>query len=117
MLSRDALASMAAEYLGGADPTDWRASPLHAPLTGLPPVRIDVGEDEVLLDDARRYAEAARAAGVAVTLAIWQGMPHVFQSGIGMVRTAEVSLEAIGRFLRERFGTVLSKGMGPSCLP
>lgn len=110
VLSRAALAGMAAEYLGGADPADWRASPLHAPLTGLPPVRIDVGDDEVLLDDARRYAEAARAAGVAVTLAIWQGMPHVFQSGIGTLRTAEVSLDAIGRFLRERLGAALDAG-------
>ncbi len=107
VLSRDALAGMAAEYLDGADPADWRASPLHAPLSGLPPVRIDVGDDEVLLDDARRYAEAARAAGVVVTLAIWQGMPHVFQSGIGTVRTAEVSLDAIGRYLRERFDAAL----------
>ena len=121
MLSRNALAGMAAEYLDGADPTDWRASPLHAPQGGLPPVRIDVGEDEVLLDDARRYAEAARTAGVAVTLAIWQGMPHVFQSGIGTLGTAELSLDAIGRFLAERLGAALDTGrpthVGGGALP
>ena len=107
ILSRDALAGMAADYLGGADPADWRASPLRAPLVGLPPIRIDVGDDEVLLDDARRYAEAARAAGTPVTLAIWKGMPHVFQAGLGTIRTAEASMEAIGHFLRERLEAAL----------
>ena len=91
------------------------------PQGGLPPVRIDVGEDEVLLDDARRYAEAARTAGVAVTLAIWQGMPHVFQSGIGTLGTAELSLDAIGRFLAERLGAALDTGrpthVGGGALP
>ena len=107
ILSREALARMAADYLGAADPADWRASPLRAPLSGLPPIRIDVGDDEVLLDDARRYAEAARAAKTSVTLAIWKDMPHVFQSGLGTIQTAETSLEAIGRFLRARFEAAL----------
>ncbi len=108
ILSREALAGMAVDYLGAAEPTEWRASPLHAPLSGLPPIRIDVGEDEVLLDDAWRYADAARAAGTPVTLAIWSGMPHVFQSNLGALLTAETSMEAIGRFLHARLWAALN---------
>ena len=109
IMTRQVLAAMAADYLGAASPADWRASPLLAPLAGLPPIRIDVGNDEVLLDDARRYTDAARAAGTKVTLAIWQGMPHVFQSDLGTLRTAETSMEAIGRFLSERLGAALDE--------
>ena len=65
-------------YLGGADATDRRASPLHADWTGLPPTLIHVGSDEVLLDDATRLAERARAAGVRVDLHVAQGMWHVW---------------------------------------
>ena len=108
-MTRQVLAAMAADYLGAASPADWRASPLLAPLAGLPPIRIDVGNDEVLLDDARRYTDAARAAGTKVTLAIWQGMPHVFQSDLGTLRAAETSMEAIGRFLSERLGAALDE--------
>ena len=108
ILSREILGAMAADYLGTASPDDWRASPLHAPLSGLPQIRIDVGDDEVLLDDARRYTEAARAAGTEVTLAIWKGMPHVFQSSVGTIRAAKTSMDAIGRFLNESLETALN---------
>lgn len=70
IFTRDVLAAFAAEYLQGQDPLDRRASPLHGSLAGLPPIRIDVREDEILLDDSTRYAERARAAGLDVTLAI-----------------------------------------------
>ena len=80
----------------------------RAPLSGLPPIRIDVGDDEVLLDDAWRYADAARAAGTPVTLAIWSGMPHVFQSNLGALLTAETSMDAIGRFLHARLWAALN---------
>src|SRR5712675_329327 len=57
-------AGLVAAYLGHADPTDPLASPLYRALSGLPPVRVHVGDDEVLLDDSRRYVERAVAAGV-----------------------------------------------------
>jgi monoterpene epsilon-lactone hydrolase len=66
-------------YLGGADPRNPLASPLYADLSGLPPMLIHVGSDEVLLDDSRRLAERARAAGVAVDLKIWPVVPHAWQ--------------------------------------
>ena len=68
IFTRGTLQAFADAYLQGQVATDPRASPLYARLGGLPPIRIDVGEDEVLLDDSVRYADRARAAGVDVTL-------------------------------------------------
>jgi epsilon-lactone hydrolase len=100
IFTRGVLQALAEAYLQGRDAGDPRASPLYAQLANLPPVRIDVGDDEVLLDDAVRYAERARAAGVDVTLSVWAGMAHVFQSSLDQFRTAELSVSAIGEFLR-----------------
>jgi acetyl esterase/lipase len=68
----------------------------------LPPIRIDVGDNEVLLSDAIRYTERALAAGVEITLSVWEGMPHVFQSSLGQFLAAEQSVTAISDFLRQR---------------
>ena len=65
-------------YLGDADPRDPLASPLYGDLRGLPPLFIQVGDAEILLDDSRRLAERAGAVGVDVTLQIWPDMFHVF---------------------------------------
>jgi acetyl esterase/lipase len=106
IFTRDVLAAFAAEYLQGQDPREPSASPLYGALTGLPPLRIDVGEDEILLDDSKRYAERARAAGVEVTLAIWAGMPHGFQGAVGKLVAANKAVEAAGRFLAARLDVV-----------
>ena len=89
-------------YLGGQDPADPLASPLHGDLAGLPPVRIHVGDAEVLLDDSRRYVERAVAAGVDARVDVWEGMPHGFVSGVGRIGAASLALDAIGTFLAER---------------
>ena len=89
-------------YLGDLDPRDPAASPLYGDLAGLPPLRIDVGEDEILLDDSVTTAARAREAGGEVTLAVWAGMPHVFPSQIGRLGAAGAALDAIGEFLAER---------------
>jgi monoterpene epsilon-lactone hydrolase len=102
IFTRGVLQALAEAYLQGQDADDPKASPLHAQLSNLPPVRIDVGEDEVLLDDSVRYADRARAAGVDVTLSVWAGMAHVFQSSLRQFRAAELSVSAIGKFLRQR---------------
>jgi len=57
-------AGLVRSYLGATDPKNPLASPLYGDLTGLPPIRVHVGDDEVLLDDSRRYVERAVAAGV-----------------------------------------------------
>ncbi len=89
-------------YLAGHAAEDVRASPLFGPLAGLPPVRVHVGEDELLLDDARRYVQRAAAAGVDAKLDVWQGMPHVFASALGQFSAADSAMADMGSFLRQR---------------
>jgi epsilon-lactone hydrolase len=88
--------------LGSADPKHPLASPLYGKLSGLPPVRIHVGDDEVLLDDSRQYVERAVAAGVDARLDVWMGMPHGFPGSIGKLKASAQALDAIGRFVAER---------------
>jgi acetyl esterase/lipase len=111
---RGVLKAFADAYLGGRDTTDPKASPLYAQLDDLPPIRIDVGDDEVLLDDSVRYAERAQAAGAQVILSIWTGMPHVFQSSLGRFVAAEQSTDAIGEFLRQQLVGSTSSIITPS---
>jgi monoterpene epsilon-lactone hydrolase len=101
--TRSQVLELVQAYLGGADPKDPLASPLHARLSGLPAIRIDVGDDEVLLDDSRRYVERAVAAGVDARLHVWMGMPHGFPSSVGMVKASTRALDAMGTFLAARF--------------
>jgi acetyl esterase/lipase len=68
----------------------------------LPPIRIHVGDEEVLLDDSRRYVERAVAAGVDARLDVWMGMPHGFVTGVGMYNAAQKALNSAGEFLAER---------------
>jgi epsilon-lactone hydrolase len=97
-------------YLGSTASTDPIASPLFGNLTGLPPVRVHVGDDEVLLDDSRRYVEQATAAGVDAKLDVWEGMPHGFLGGIGNLSASAEALKAIGAFLVERFTEASAAG-------
>jgi acetyl esterase/lipase len=97
------VAELVASYLGHADPTDPLASPLQGPFSGLPPIRIHVGDDEVLLDDSRRYVERAIAAGVDAHLDVWTGMPHGFPAIVGAIKASAQALDAIGLFLTDRF--------------
>ena len=78
MLARPVLEHITAQYLHGAAPDRAPQSPLHGDLADLPPLLIVAGGDEALLDDARRFADAASAAGTLVTLDIYQDMVHAF---------------------------------------
>jgi monoterpene epsilon-lactone hydrolase len=89
-------------YLGSVDPNDSLASPLQGRVSGLPPIRIHVGDDEVLLDDSRRYVERAVAADVDARIDVWMGMPHGFVAIIGPIKASAQSLDAIGTFLTDR---------------
>lgn len=100
LLSRDSLAAAVDQYLGAHSRIDPRASPMFGALAGLPPTLIHVGEDEVLLDDARRYASAAEAAGSEVTLHVWEAMTHVFPSSVAFLRAAGEALDDMGTFVR-----------------
>ncbi|HEY5956516.1 MAG TPA: alpha/beta hydrolase [Polyangiaceae bacterium] len=102
VFTKDVLAALVGDYLQGHDASDPRASPLFGPLGGLPPIRIDVGEDELLLNDSTRLADAVAAAGGDVTLSIWTGMAHSFHNGVGKLAAANRALDAEGRFLADR---------------
>lgn len=91
----------AALCLADADPRHPYASPLYADLHGLPPILIQVGDAEVILDDAVRFAARAHAAGVDDTLDIWDEMPHVFQAFAGLLPEADKAVAQIGSWLRE----------------
>ena len=91
---------LAAAYLqGAASIEDPRVSPLEATLEGFPPLLIQVGDAEVLLSDATSFAERAEAAGVEVTLEVWDAMPHVFQLFTGYLPEADDAVDHIAAFL------------------
>lgn len=96
------LQQMADYYLNGADPRTPLASPLYADLTGLPPLLMQAGTDEIFQDDSVQVAEKARAAGVDVTLEVAPGMIHVFQVYASMLPEAADAIERIGAFVRGR---------------
>jgi epsilon-lactone hydrolase len=100
--TRPQVAELVHSYLGSADAKHPRASPLHGQFAGMPPVRIHVGDDEVLLDDSLRYAERAVTASVDARLDVWIGMPHGFPGSIGKLKAAAQALDAVGAFLAER---------------
>jgi monoterpene epsilon-lactone hydrolase len=100
--TKQQVAELVQSYLGSADPNDPLASPLQGSLSGLPPIRIYAGDDEVLLDDSRRYVERAIAAGVDARLDLWTGMPHGFPAIIGPIKASAQALDAIGLFLTQR---------------
>jgi monoterpene epsilon-lactone hydrolase len=100
LLSLEALSVATRLYLGNKEPRDPRASALYGDLEGVPPVFLHVGEDEVLLDDARRYATKVEGIGGSAALHVWQGMVHVFPANLALLRAATEALELIGEFLR-----------------
>jgi monoterpene epsilon-lactone hydrolase len=103
---RSQAAELVHSYLGDHAAADPLASPLYGELAGLPPIRVQVGDDEVLLDDSLRYVERAVAAGVDARVDVWEGMPHGFLSGIGTLSASHQSLDEIGRFLADRLNPV-----------
>jgi acetyl esterase/lipase len=103
LITYESLHTHALEYLGDADPHDTRASPLYGDLSGLPPLLIQAGTDEHLLDDARRLAERAAGAGSPVRLEIWEGMHHVFQLNVAELQTSRSALDHAAAFLDDAF--------------
>ena len=102
VVQKEGLLGMAQLYLGGADPKSPLAAPLHANLAGLPPLLIQVGDAETLLDDATRITERARTADVDVTLKIWDEMPHVWHLFAPILPEGQQAIEEIGAFFKEQ---------------
>jgi monoterpene epsilon-lactone hydrolase len=100
--TRPQVAELVSSYLGGTDGKQPLASPIYARLSGLSPIRIHVGDDEVLLDDSRQYIERAIAAGVDARLDVWMGMAHGFAGSVGKLKASAQALDAIGMFLTEK---------------
>jgi len=101
LVQRAGLLRMAAHYLNGLSPRHPLAAPLYADLTGLPPLLIQVGEAETLLDDAVRLAQRAEAAGVKVSIDVWEEMIHVWQLFAPMLPEGREAIDRIGAFLRK----------------
>jgi epsilon-lactone hydrolase len=99
LLSRELLQARVADYTSGQDAALDLISPLFADLSGLPPLIIQAGTHEVLLDDALRLARQAATADVEVTLDITPRVPHVFQAYYPILDEAAVALDRAGQFL------------------
>jgi acetyl esterase/lipase len=99
LLSRATLAEAAALYRREHESGDPRLTPLDRDISTMPPVRIDVGSAEVLLDDSLRFAEKAERAGLSCEVHVWEGMIHVFPSNLALLQAAAQAVEDIGSFL------------------
>ena len=99
------LAASAETYLDGHDPRDALLSPaVLGDLTGLPPLLLQVGTNELLLDDSTRLAARATDAGVDVVLDVTAGVPHVFQSLTGLLDEADQALDRAALFITQQLG-------------
>ncbi|MDX2970757.1 alpha/beta hydrolase [Kribbella solani] len=107
LFNRPIMEDYAAMYLGGADAADELASPLRADLSGLPPLLVQVGSAEVLLDDALRLVARAAEQEVDVSLDVVAGAPHVFQYFAGFLPEADEALDRAATFIRHRLASVL----------
>jgi len=105
LVRRDTIQMMAGALLGeGGNPKHALANPLHADLRGLPPVYIQVGDYETLLDDSRALAEALRRAGVEVKLDVFPEMQHVFQFLAGVAPEADEAIRQLAAWVRPKLG-------------
>jgi epsilon-lactone hydrolase len=102
LIHKPYLEELVGAYLAdGAERKDPRVSPLYAALRGFPPTLIQVGSDETLLDDSIRFAAAAGAADVAVTLEIWPHMIHAWHLWNAHLEAGRRALASAGAFMRQ----------------
>jgi acetyl esterase/lipase len=90
-------------YLREVDPRSPLASPSFADLHGLPPLLIQVGSHELLLSDVEQFAEKAKAAGVDVTLEVWEGMQHEWQFTARFLPEGKRAISRVGEFVETVF--------------
>ncbi|MFI9273114.1 alpha/beta hydrolase [Kitasatospora sp. NPDC052896] len=110
--TREGLEHTGAMYLAGADPHQPMLSPaVLADLTGFPPMLVQAGANEVLLDDSTRIAARARSAGVDVILDVTADVPHVFQAFAGVLDEADQALDRAALFLAQHVRTSDAAGL------
>ena len=102
MVNRAALDFFADLYAGDADRAAPLISPLFGDLAGLPPLLVQVGTAETLLDDSRRLAARARHAGVAVDYAEWPGMPHIWHIFAPLLQQSRDAIQELGAYVKDR---------------
>src|SRR5262249_25792741 len=112
----DGLLRMAGMSLNGKDAKTPLAAPLHADLKGLPPILVQVGTAETLLDDATRIAEKLQTAGVEVRLAVWPNMLHVFPLFAPILSEGRDGCREIGNYIRSKTARV-SGLLAPATVP
>ncbi|MFX1451055.1 MAG: alpha/beta hydrolase [Promethearchaeota archaeon] len=103
-VQRGPLLEMAKVYLGVADLRTPLANPLYANLKKLPPILIQVGTRETLLDDSTRLAEVAKKAGVEVILEPWEDMIHVWHRYSSILPEGKAAIERVGKFILQHTG-------------
>jgi acetyl esterase/lipase len=101
MITAQTVALVTESYLAGASPRTPYASPLYGEAHGFPPVLIQVGEREMLLSDAERFAAKLAEAGSSVTLEVWPGMVHVWHLHHTRLAKARQALSRLGQFLAD----------------
>ncbi|MGH7914650.1 MAG: alpha/beta hydrolase [Candidatus Binataceae bacterium] len=103
LVSREMILNIAKMYMGeNGDLREPLAAPINAYLNDLPPLFIQVGNAETLLDDSTRLADRAKEAGVDVTLQIWDEMPHVWHLAAPFLPEGQEAIDKIGEFVRQR---------------
>jgi epsilon-lactone hydrolase len=103
-LTKPSLKIFAGAYLGQQNPKHPSASPIYGQLSKLAPTQIHVGTSEVLLDDSVGYAQAALSQGGNISLHVWDRMPHVFPSSIGMLDAAEDAMTLMTEYIKKHMG-------------
>ena len=102
LISKSYLEELASDYLAGADAANPLVSPLNADLAGLPPLLVQVGSAETLLDDAVRIARRAGAADVRINLEVWPHMIHAWHLWAARLEEGRRAIASAGAFIRAR---------------
>jgi monoterpene epsilon-lactone hydrolase len=105
MINPELIIQGATQYHGSTPASDPLVSPLYGDFHGLPPMLIQVGDAEVLLDDSTRLAERAKAADVDVTLEVWDEMIHVFQIFAATLPEGQQAIDRIGEWVKQHVRT------------
>lgn len=103
MISREGIVGVATAYLG-TQPDNPLASPVRADVSGLPPMLIQVGSEEVLLSDSITFANKAAMTGIDVSLRVWAGMPHAWPLFHPFLRAGLPAIDETGAWMRKRLG-------------